>query len=370
MQLIIGSSEKNADLFYATRFIAPDPFVYLEVRGKKYILANDLEIDRAKKEARVHAVISTSRLAREYKRRTGRSPSLTGLVTGFLRKLGVKRLTVPEDFPVIHADALRRAGIKLACKKGIFFEERLIKSKEEVRAIRQALRSTENAVAEAAKVLKRSTIKNGELFYKGKLLTSKALRAVIHRSLLEQGCTGEHTIVSCGRASSNPHERGHGPLRAHQPIVIDIFPRNDRTLYHADFTRTFVRGKASSKLKKMFAAVKAAQAIACGMIRHGVPARKVHEAVCKKFEAAGFKTGFVNGRMQGFFHSTGHGLGLEIHEPPRISAGDDILRAGQIVTVEPGLYYRDAGGVRLEDMVVVTKKGSMNLTKFPKKLEI
>ena len=368
--LIIGSGERNADLFYATRFVAPDPFVFIEARGKKYILASDLEVDRAKKEARVHSVIRTSRLAREYKRRTGKQASLMELTAFFLRKLKVRRVTAPMDFPLVHAGPLRRAGIRLSCKKGIFFEKRLVKSKEELAAIKQALRATENAVSGAISVLKKSAIKNGKLFYKGKPLTSEALRTVIHRSLLEQGCTGEHTIVSCGRATANPHERGSGPLRANRPIIMDVFPRNDRTLYYADFTRTVVRGKASPGIKKMFAAVKEAQAIAFGMIRHGVPSKKIHEAIHKKFEKLGFRTGFMNGRMQGFFHSTGHGLGLDIHEPPRIGNGEDVLKAGNVVTVEPGLYYKNTGGVRLEDVAVVTRKGCINLTKFPKQLEI
>jgi len=151
---------------------------------------------------------------------------------------------------------------------------------------------------------------------------------------------------------------------------MDIFPRNEKTLYYADFTRTVVRGKASPQLKKMYAAVRAGQDIAFRMIRHGMAAKKVHEAVQAEFTRQGFKTGLKNGRMQGFFHSTGHGLGLDVHEPPRIGPGDDILKAGEIVTVEPGLYYKGTGGVRLEDVVLVTKTGCKNLTSFPKQLEI
>ncbi|HOW87055.1 MAG TPA: Xaa-Pro peptidase family protein [Candidatus Omnitrophota bacterium] len=368
--LIIASSEKDADLYYATKFIAPDAFAFARIRGKKYILVSDLEIDRAKKEACVDQVLSTSRLASEYKQKYGKPPSFADLVLYFLKKQKVKRLTVPGSFPVRYYEPLKRAGLKICCKHGIFFEKRLIKDRFEIAAIKQALRATEKAAHEAIRILERSAIRKDKLYFRGKVLTSEFLRKVIHQTLLEEGCAGEHTIVSCGRHSIDPHDRGSGPLRAHQPIVMDIFPRSEKTLYYADFTRTVVRGKASTKLKKMYAAVRKGQEIAFKMLRAGTRAKKVHEAIRTYFTQVGFNTGLRKGRMQGFFHSTGHGLGLDVHEPPRISVGDDILSSGQIVTVEPGLYYQGVGGVRLEDVVLITKTGCVNLTKFPKKLEV
>lgn len=368
--LIIANSERNADLFYATGFLAPDPFIFIETRGRRYLLANDLEIDRAKKESSVRNVVSASRLAREYKERTGRPPALADLAAYFLKKLRVRRVTVPGDLSLSHALILRKAGIKLDCKRGLLWTERLRKNKKELRAINRAMRATEEAVAAAVTVLKRSVIRRGSLYFQGKPLTSEALRTVIHRTLLDHGCTGEHTIVSCGPASANPHERGSGPLKPDRAIVMDIFPRADGTRYYADFTRTVVRGKAPARIKKMYAAVKEAQSIAFKMIRHGVLAKTIHEAIQERFTQLGFKTGVKNGKMQGFFHSTGHGLGLDIHEPPRLGPGNDVLKAGNVVTVEPGLYYPGIGGVRLEDVVLVTKTGCINITRFPKRLEI
>lgn len=368
--LIISSSEKDPDLYYATQFIAPDAFVFAGIRGKKYILVSDLEIDRAKKQARVDRIFSTSRLAAEYKRKHKKACSLIELVLYFLKKQKVKSVLVPGDFPVRYYEPLKRAGLKIQYKKGLFFEERLVKSPAEIAAITQALRATEKAAQDAVRVLKRSVIRKSRLYFRGKVLTSEILRTIIHQTLLAEGCAGEHTIVSCGAHSMDPHHRGSGPLQAHQPIVMDIFPRSERTLYYADFTRTVVRGKASPHLKKMYAAVKEGQEIAFRMIRPGITGKKIHTAIRDRFTQLGFKTGVQHGRMQGFFHSTGHGLGLEIHEPPRISTGDDILKAGQVVTVEPGLYYKGVGGVRLEDVIVVTKKGCRNLTKFQRQLEI
>ncbi|HNX67870.1 MAG TPA: Xaa-Pro peptidase family protein [Candidatus Omnitrophota bacterium] len=369
-QLLISSSEKEADLYYATRFIAPDPFIFAKIRGKKYLLVSDLEIDRARSQARVDAVVSTSKLAREYKQKTGKNPSYADLLCYFLKIHKVKNLIVPASFPLRYADPLRRAGFKMACKNDPFFEERQIKTPEEIASIRQALRATERSVGKAIATLKRSAIRNGKLYFKGKPLTSESLRRIIDLSLLEDGFSGEHTIVSCGNHTVDPHDRGTGPLRAHQPIIMDVFPRSKKTLYHGDFTRTVVRGKASPKLKAMYAAVKQGQEIAFRMIRAGISGRKVHEAIQNRFTQLGFRTGLKNGRMQGFFHSTGHGLGLEVHEPPRISIRDEILRAGHVVTVEPGLYYKGTGGVRLEDVVAVTRAGCTLLTKFPRPLEI
>lgn len=368
--LIIDSSEKNADLYYATKFTAPDAFVFARIRGKKYLLVSDLEIDRAKKEARVDKVFSTARLAAEYKQKHKKACSFAELILYFLKKHKVKSVLVPGDFPVRYYEPLQRAGLRVCYKNGLFFEGRLIKTQAEIAAITRALRATEKAAGEAIKVLKRSVIRKDKLYFRGKILTSEILKKVIHRTLLENGCAGEHTIVSCGGQSIDPHHRGSGPLEAHQPIVMDIFPRDERTLYYADFTRTVVRGKASPRLKKMYAAVKEAQNIAFGMIRNGIASKKIHKAIQARFTQLGFKTGVQGGRMQGFFHSTGHGLGLEIHEPPRVSVGNDVLKKGQVITVEPGLYYKSAGGVRLEDVAVVTKKGCINLTKFQRKLEI
>ena len=187
---------------------------------------------------------------------------------------------------------------------------------------------------------------------------------------MENNCIAAHSIVACGINGVDPHHQGSGPLYANQSIIMDIFPRDSESRYFADITRTVVRGKASPKLKKMFEAVLEGQKIAFRSIREGADGSKIHEAIQKRFEELGFTTGVKNGRVQGFFHGTGHGLGLDIHEPPRISRGKDILKAGQVVTVEPGLYYEDAGGIRIEDDVLVTRTGCLNLVKLPKILEI
>ena len=174
-----------------------------------------------------------------------------------------------------------------------------------------------------------------------------------------------------GRQACDPHEPGHGPLRANEPIILDVFPRSQKTGYFGDITRTVVRGRASDAARRVYDTVLRAQQIAFARLRPSIKAVEVHDAVRTFFDSEGYKTVTKRGRMHGFFHGTGHGLGMEIHEAPRISlASHDVLAAGQVVTVEPGLYYPGVGGVRLEDVAVLTPQGARNLTKFEKVLEV
>jgi len=192
----------------------------------------------------------------------------------------------------------------------------------------------------------------------------------MHLIMMEKDCVAQHTIVAPGIQAVDPHNEGSGALHAHEPIVMDVFPQHAQTRYYADITRTVVKGKASPKVKKMFDAVREGQEIAYGMIKDNIDGSAVHKAILDYFESLGFKTGEQGGRIQGFFHGTGHGVGLEIHELPRVGGKSDILRTGMVVTVEPGLYYMDAGGIRIEDTVVVRDNGCEVLNKAPKILEV
>ncbi len=369
-RLIIAGSETDANMYYASRFIAPDPFVYFQIRGKKYLLMSDLEVDRAKEEAKVNKVISTSKLAADFRKKKGCRAGYLDLIEYFAKTHKATSLTVPGNFPLEYADLLRKRGLSITPKPDPFFEERTVKSPIEVKFIEKAIRNVEVAVKLAISTLKKSVIRRGKLYFRGEQLTSESLRKIINVSLMENDCIGAHSIVACGEQAVDPHNEGSGPLYANQSIIMDIFPRDSNSRYFADFTRTVVRGKASKKLKKMFRAVKEGQEIGFKMIKEGMDGSKVHKAINDRFLELGFKTGVKNGRMQGFFHGTGHGLGLDIHEEPRVSISPDILKAGHVVTVEPGLYYAGIGGIRLEDVVVVTKTGCRNLTKFPRFLEI
>lgn len=367
--LLIASTEKDANLYYAARFLAPDDIIYAQIQGKKYLLLSDLEVDRGKSQARVDEVLSLTRLAREVKAK-GLRPTTIEVVDSFLKGLGAQTLTVPYNFPLGYAESLRGRGYTLKPKEDPFFEERTVKTPDEIAAITETQRHTEYAVQAAVERIAESVIKNGQLIYKDKALTSEDLKQIINVKLMERGCVAEHTIASCGIQCTDPHNEGSGPLKANEPIIMDVFPKSGSTRYFADMTRTVVRGKAHPKLMKIYELVREGQEIAFERIKPGADGYDIHTAIQKLFDDAGFKTGEQDGRMQGFFHGTGHGVGLDIHEAPRVSAVHDILQENHVVTVEPGLYYTDVGGVRLEDMVVVTKTGNTNLTLAPKILEV
>jgi Xaa-Pro aminopeptidase len=254
-------------------------------------------------------------------------------------------------------------------KREPFFEERVVKSEEEIEQITATQRATEEAVDAAMEAIRAARVGgDGFLRLDGELLTSEALKKIINVKLMESDCIAQHTIVAAGVHGVDPHHQGAGPIRANESIVMDVFPRSGRTRYFADMTRTVVKGKASPKLKAMYRSVLNAQERGIELIRDGADGKAIHSEVNQVLEKDGFTTGMVGGRMQGFFHGTGHGLGLDIHEPPRISKMGAVLKSGYVVTVEPGLYYLDAGAVRIEDLVVVTSTGCRNLTKFPKGL--
>lgn len=367
--LMIAASEADSNLYYATHFLAPDPFIFLQVDGRKTLLMSDLELDRAKAEARVDEVLALSAYEAKARQRWT-APHLIDTLDLILDEYGVRELLVPAGFGLEHADRLREKGYRVTWRPDPFFEARLIKSEEEIAFIEATQRATERAVGRALDVLRASEIRGEALYWEGEVLTAEALRRVIHLALLEDDCLGQHTIVAPGVQGCDPHNRGSGPIRPHESLVLDVFPRSNRTRYFADMTRTVVRGKASDALRRMHEAVLAAQLRGIELIADGVAGDAVHREVQAVLERAGFETGMVGGRMQGFFHGTGHGVGLDIHEPPRIGRAQATLRAGQVVTVEPGLYYPRWGAIRIEDLVVVEAAGCRNLSRFPKTLEV
>lgn len=370
-RLIYAASPQSADMLYATGFMAPDAFIFLEARGVRTLVLSDLEIDRGRREARVEEILSLSALAGEWRRKTGRrvQPSPAQCLAFLLRQRRVRAVRVPSDFPLGLARAMETAGVRVAPVRGHFWPQREIKSPAEVRCIRRALAITEAGMARAVEVLRRTAIgRGGRLMWSGRVLTSGMLRAEADAAMLRAGGVPEGTIVAGGRQACDPHERGHGPLRAHELIILDMFPRDARSGYYGDLTRTVVRGRAGEAQRRMWEVALCGQRLALGMIRPRAEGRKIHEAVQACFTERGFPTEQRRGRWVGFFHGTGHGLGLDLHEPPRLGAAR--LRAGQVFTVEPGLYDPAVGGVRHEDVVVVTEEGARRLSRFPKTMEI
>ena len=368
-RLIVAPSDTDADMLYATRIFIGDPFIFLQQNGKRTLVLSDLEIDRAKKNAKADEFVMFSQLEREVQGKAKKAPPYEKVLAHFLTKRGVRRAKVPANFPLGFANEIKRKGIALETSNGLFWPAREKKTAEEIRLLERALRITETGMKRGMEILKASKPGAGKkLKWSGKTLTSEILRAEIDSAILRAGGVPTNTIVAGGDQACDPHERGFGPLQANSLIILDIFPRDAKTGYWGDMTRTVVRGRASEQQRKLWEAVKAGQALALKRIKAGVDGMSIHKAITELFDRRGFPTEVRNGRRVGFFHGTGHGLGLEIHEYPRLQKVT--LKAGQCLTVEPGLYYPGIGGARIEDVVIVEKDGCRILSKFPKQLEI
>ncbi|MDE2847242.1 MAG: M24 family metallopeptidase [Gemmatimonadota bacterium] len=369
--LLIADSELNADMLYAAGLFVPDPFTFLQVNGRTTIMMSDLEIDRARAQSKADEVVSLTDYSDRAKKTGNADPGLMDAVVELLREREVKGVRVPNSFPLGYADKLRDRGFTVASKEDPFWDRRPVKTDDEVTAISNASRHTEDALRMAFGLLTEAIVKDGLLHGPEGPLTSEYLRKRIHVYLLERDCIAQHTIIAGGVQGCDPHNGGSGPLRAGEPIIFDLFPKSTKTGYYADITRTVAKGPVSDPFRRLYDTVLEGQETALSRVRAGVDGRDIHGEVERLFESRGYETGAKNGRMQGFFHGTGHGFGLEIHEPPRISKVSQVLVAGHVVTVEPGLYYPDlGGGVRIEDNVVVTESGCDNLTRLEKVFEL
>ena len=365
--LLVGDSETNQNLYYKTRFLAPDPFVYLEKEGRGLLVVSPMEAGRAEKEADVQDVrtfddFGYADLVREL---NDRSAAFTGMLTRIAGN-GAEPLTVEDRFPLLYGDKLREARVNLTIDTQLLRRERRQKTPEEVAAVEVAQQAVERATALAIDVMAKSDIHNGVLHYNGIPLTSERLRTEIELSLTRDNMDPGTPIVAGGRQAADPHAIGEGPIRAGEAVIMDIFPRNKTSRYFADMTRTVVRGAPTDELRRLYEVVLQSQAAALAVIHAGANGRDVHQAVLDVFHDAGY-----NGESgPRYTHGTGHGVGLEIHEAPNLGITDVELLEGEVITVEPGLYDPEIGGVRIEDLVVVTRDGYRNLTKFPKTFEL
>ncbi len=359
----------NADIYYATHFLASDDFVYLQTeKGGEIIIISDMEKGRAEIESRISNIktLQDLKYREKVKEKKDTSIAYAACVSELLQGEGVKKISVPYDFPTFYSNFLKGAGFSIVPLKSPFRKMRSIKRDEEIEAIKYAQKAGENAMKAAIAVIEGAEEKDGVLYYEEQVLTGEKVNSIIDHTLLDFGCEAEETIVSCGKDTANPHGTTSGPLTVNAPIILDIFPRSKKKRYFADMTRTVLHGEASEELKEMYKAVLAAQEKGLETVKPGVPASEVHSTVCDVLENKGYDT-YRSGSKAGFIHSTGHGVGLDIHELPSVGENGDLLEAGNVITIEPGLYYPETGGIRLEDMVLVTENGCENLTELEKK---
>ena len=378
--LVIGAPEHDAYAYHLSGFLAPDDVICLRLSGKTYLAVSSLEYGRAKKAAPTDELLSyeemgISKLSRELK---SGAKGYAQAIRNLLDRLGAADtpLSVPPTLAVAYADALRDRGLALTPDRKLFEALRRAKTAGEVAHVERAQRAVEDACEHAVGILREADIDgDGTLLWQGEALTSEILRSEINVELLRRNCLGDGTIAAGGAQAADPHERGHGPLKARESIIVDIFPKDLSTRYYSDMTRTFVKGEPNEGLQKMYDAVLESQEAALSMIKAGVNGRDVHRKVADVLHEAGYKTNVHDQEpgkplTEGFFHGTGHGVGLEIHEAPRIAPVDEELIPGDVVSVEPGVYDPEVGGVRIEDLVVVSEDGCRNLTRFPKEFVV
>src|SRR5438128_8707762 len=316
-RLIVAASETDPDMLYATKFWAPDPFIFLQRNGKRTLVLSDLEIDRGRKQADADEFVMFSELEREVQGKSKKAPSYEKVLVHFLKKRGVKSVVVPANFALGYAEELASNKIRVRATNGFFWPEREAKSEKEVEMMGRALRITEQGLKRAIEVLKASKPGAGKrLRWNGKTLTSEMLRAEIDSTILRAGGIPTGTIVPGGDQACDAHERGFGPLYANSLIVLDVFPRDAKTGYFGDMTRTVLRGRASDAQRKLWETVKAGQTLALKKIKAGVNGVTIHKAIQELFAERGFPTELRKGRRVGFFHGTGHGRGVDMHEHP------------------------------------------------------
>ncbi len=359
----------DADIRYGSGFNAADEFTYFEAGGQRCTVVSTLEYSRAVTECHANVkVLEWPAILRKLPEDVAKGNRLVALS----RFCGASRWEVPCRFPAGYAEELRNAGIEVHVVKGDFFPERAVKTADEIKHIRAAMRATEDAMMYVRDRIAEASV-DAEGFLRkpdGSLLTSEFLRAEVEAEFKRRSFTASQTIIAGGSQAAAPHNIGTGPLRAGEAVVCDIFPRSDVTGYWGDMTRTFCKGTPLPVVARAFEAVKMASEASLAAVRAGVTGASVHELAAKLLTDAGFPVRRnPKGEPCGFFHGLGHGLGLEIHEQPRLSPVNTCpLEPGAVVSVEPGLYDPEWGGIRLEDLVLVTPGGCENFCTMEKDL--
>lgn len=379
-RLIYAASESCADLWYEAGFAAPDPFLWFETASGRGVCVSALEFGRAQKQCRPGTqVIDTGKLSETLgvkipaRSKLNRSSWLAQMVGIVSRAKGVRVWNVPADFPLEAARQLEAAGLRLKVLSP-FSPGRSIKRPDEIEAIRRSERLAEAGLAAADALLADAVIaKDGTLKRGSDILTAEMLQGAINAEIARLGGSAQGTIAAPGPQGADPHQTGHGPIRAGEPIVIDIFPRDQKSGYFGDLTRTRVKGQAPEQVMRTYETVLTAQRQVLSKLKAGVRGCEMQLLTEEIFQQAGYETGAdpATGVYHGFFHSLGHSVGMEIHEGPGLSRRKEPpLAAGNVVTVEPGLYYPEWGGIRIEDTVAITKDGIDNLAVAPKHLLI
>lgn len=372
-RIAAGIPQVHSSLYWRIHFSVSDQVVLLEIpngnTSESTLILRDIEMGRAKQFARVDHVACPPMFAPEGGLSGDRETANAQAAVECLRRAGITYALGDRTLPLIFADFARKAGIIIECDPDCWVNERRQKSTEEIDHLREAQRVTEGAIQMACELIARAGVRaDGVLMHEGATLTSERVRAAVDHWLLDRNFSNPKAIIAGGPVASDCHNYGTGELRTSEPVIVDIFPCDRNSRYNGDCTRTVVNGDIPAEVVRMHAAVRAAKAAAEKTIAVGVTGEAVHLATIESIIASGYAFGLPGEDSPlsycAMTHGTGHGIGLDVHEPPLLDRKGPPLLAGEALTVEPGLYRRDLGAVRIEDMVIVTESGFINLNQL------
>jgi Xaa-Pro aminopeptidase len=367
--LLHGDAVHSPEMRHEIGEAIADPLTFMDIDGHRIAVAGPFEVSTLqRREDLIDEVWNISDLGATELLADKSVPAHEidpELVLRALRRAGADSVRVPPGLGVAVADYLRANGIEVEVDADAWSLRRRRKSPGELEGIERAQRAADAAMVAAAHLFRSAEeTSNGRLRFEGEILTAELVREAMSARLLASGAESEEILVQPGDQCLSGHELGSGPIRSGESVVIDCFPRDRRTGAHTDMTRTFVVGAPSTELVRLYEACRKALSVAFSALRAGTA--DAHDKVSEHFEALGFPT--QRGHQgpgwpkEGFNHSLGHGVGLEVHEAPRMGRRSDELVAGDVVAVEPGLYFPGVGGVRLEDTVLVTEDGVEHFT--------
>ncbi len=375
--LIVADTIRSPELRHEVPLAVPDPFLYAEVSGKRSVVVSSLEAGRIRDLGTDLQVLTLEDAGLDglLKRGLDSYAVEQELHLNACRTLGLEGALTPSGFPVGQADYLRSQGIELTADQRFFDERRRVKTEHELAGIRRACRAVEAGIAVGVEMLRGASRANGVLTLDGQPLTCERIKLEVERAFGEHGSAAEEFIVSHGSQTAVGHDGGSGPIAADDVVLFDLFPRDRESACYSDFTRTFALGPPTGELAEYHRLAKEALDLAVAAVKPGVKGSDIHRLVCDFFHEHGHKTQLHKEEgealQDGFFHATGHGVGLEVHERPGVGRVEsESLVEGDVIALEPGLYRNGYGGVRLEDLILVTADGAEVLTSFPYDFEL
>ena len=369
--LVYADSLRSPEMRHEVPIAVPDPFLYAERDGKGSVVASSFELGRINEVAPHLEVLPLEEFGLDelYAQGLSRDEIELEVILRAARRFGLERASVPSTFPLEVADHLRANGIEVKADRELFIGRRRVKNDAELAGIRRAQRAAEGAMEAARELMRAAEPQNGGLVVDGEPLTCERLKLAVEQVFTEHGVFADEFIVSHGAQTAIGHDMGSGPIAPNEPICLDLFPRDRESGCYADMTRTFVVGEPSDELREYHKLCREALDRAVAAVKPGIPGKDLNRLACDVFEEHGFPTLLSKqpGEVlkDGFYHSLGHGVGLEVHEEPALGRGPGELVAGDVIAVEPGLYRNGYGGCRLEDLVRVTEDGAETLTDYP-----